>query len=408
MSATYSLKEVLPPQVFRGGARGIATYRNFPAFSWPWWWRRALIFGPIALPLGIIGGINVGVQTKDADLALRVISVALPVWLAIMLLGPALATVARHLRLQPRVERFAVVAAVLFGVAVGMTGQLAANKLMRDVVYPRLIEGGFVTKQSLEVGARPWVVNVNRGIQIALFLALGGGPALRTYFGEQRRWREYEHETELQEVRMQRDEADRRLTVLQAQVEPHFLFNTLASVRSLVRSDPVRAEATIDALVDHLRATLPKMRNRTTETSTLGEQVEICRSYLDVMRVRMTDRLSYRVDVPEKLRHASFPPLMLISLVENAIKHGVEPKPGPCTMVVRARQSQTGAHKHLDVDVIDDGAGLRLGMGDGIGLSNIRAQLATRYGDRASLQLVGQEHGGVIATIRLPLEGSES
>jgi sensor histidine kinase YesM len=236
---------------------------------------------------------------------------------------------------------------------------------------------------------------------------LGGGPALRTYFSEQRRWRDYEHETELQEVRIQRDEADRRLTVLQAQVEPHFLFNTLASVRSLVRADPSRAEATIDALVDHLRATLPKIRSHSNQMSSLAEQVEICRSYLDVMRVRMGDRLRYRVDVPEKLGHARFPPLMLISLVENAIKHGVEPKPGPCTVVILAREAVAGERSFLEVDVIDDGAGLRIGMGDGIGLSNIRAQLATRYGDRAALRLTAKAEGGVTATISLPLEGDE-
>jgi hypothetical protein len=117
MSTSYSLREALPAQVFRAGARGFATYRNFPVFSWPWWWRRALIFGPIALPLGIIGGINIGVQTKDPALALRVISVALPVWLAIMLLGPALATAIRHLRLRPAIERVAVVAAIVVGVS---------------------------------------------------------------------------------------------------------------------------------------------------------------------------------------------------------------------------------------------------------------------------------------------------
>jgi sensor histidine kinase YesM len=195
-----------------------------------------------------------------------------------------------------------------------------------------------------------------------------------------------------------------RLAVLQAQVEPHFLFNTMASVRSLVRSDPQRAEATISALVDHLRATLPKLRNTEAGATTLGEQLDICRSYLEVMRVRTGERLNYSIQVPRETEALPFPPLMLISLVENAVKHGAEPKPGPCTIEIAAQQVDTDGGRSLQVSVSDDGVGLQEGAGNGVGLANIRDLLATRFGERASFELTGRESGGVVASICVPVE----
>src|SRR6185436_5202353 len=122
---------------------------------------------------------------------------------------------------------------------------------------------------------------------------------LRVYF----RMVSAQRDREIEQLRQQKSEVDLKLAVLQAQVEPHFLFNTLASVHSLIRKDPGRAEATIEALVDHLRATLPKLRAGVgSPHSTLEAQLEVCRSYLQVMQVRMGDRLRYGIDVPPPLR----------------------------------------------------------------------------------------------------------
>jgi sensor histidine kinase YesM len=216
-------------------------------------------------------------------------------------------------------------------------------------------------------------------------------------------WTDAQHARELERLRQEKNEADLRLTVLQAQVEPHFLFNTLASIHSLIRPDPNRAEATIEALVDHLRATMPKFRAEIGSThSTLAQQIEVCSSYLAVMKVRMGNRLRYTVDVPETLLNHTFPPLMLISLVENAIKHGIEPNPSGGNIVMSAAVEVQGESQQLAVSVTDDGVGLRTGIGGGLGLNNIREQLAARFREQGTLIIRGRTVPGVIATIRVP------
>jgi sensor histidine kinase YesM len=239
------------------------------------------------------------------------------------------------------------------------------------------------------------------GDLLILFVA-SGGLALPGYFSEQNRWAQHRRRVEIERLSQRKSEADLQLTVLQAQVEPHFLFNTLASVRSLLTSDPQRAAQTIDALARHLRTTLPRLRaDSGAPASTLGEQFGICASYLELMQVRMGERLRVDIHLPRELEAVAFPPLLLISLVENAIKHGVEPKPGATQVLLAARLS---APQRLEVRVEDDGAGLQLGMGEGTGLTNIRAQLLTRYGTQATLVLTSRPGGGVVARLELPLE----
>lgn len=134
--------------------------------------------------------------------------------------------------------------------------------------------------------------------------------------------------------------------------------------------------------------------------STLGEQFDICASYLELMKVRLGERLQVELRLPAELRDLPFPPLLLISLVENAIKHGAEPKPGITRVALMARVE----NGQLEVTVEDDGAGLKMGMGEGTGLANIRAQLQTRFGAAAQLELLERGFGGVIARIITPLE----
>jgi signal transduction histidine kinase len=189
---------------------------------------------------------------------------------------------------------------------------------------------------------------------------------------------------------------DARLQVLRAQVEPHFLYNSLANVQYLIRNDAPAAEAMLSALIDYLRHALPRMREA---TSTLGEEVALARSYLDVLRIRMGGRLGVSVDVPPALASHPFPPLLLISLVENAIKHGLEPKPGAGQLTIAARQDGQSLH----VSVRDDGVGFGSAGGTGIGLRNIRETLASLFGHSGKLTVEPGEHGGVTATIEVPL-----
>jgi len=270
--------------------------------------------------------------------------------------------------------------------------------LARSMLYSSFGLGiSLVVGVSFLLGSGRWALG---GLLLLNYLLIGGGFALRSSIHRRRQLARGRQRREMDEARRARQRAELRLTVLQAQVEPHFLFNTLASVRSLVRQDPQRAEATIDALVGYLRAAIPRLRpDDGGAVSTLEGQFAICESYLKVMKVRMGDRLSYGVDLPPELAQASFPALMLISLVENAIKHGLESRPGPGRVELRADRPEPG---RVRVVVADDGLGLAPGLGSGVGLANIREHLATLYGAEASLELQGGASGGVTATIRLP------
>jgi hypothetical protein len=199
---------------------------------------------------------------------------------------------------------------------------------------------------------------------------------------------------------LQRQVAQAQLQALQAQVEPHFLFNTLASVDYLIETDPVRASAMQKNLIQYLRAALPQMRG---PSSRLGREVDLIRAYLDILRVRMEERLSVVIEIPEGLRSAEFPPMMLQSLVENAIQHGVEPKPEGGEI----RVSAAVVDGHLEVSVADSGIGLQAGAaaptaGSGLGLANIRERLARLYPQGAALTLEPRQPSGALARIALP------
>lgn len=202
---------------------------------------------------------------------------------------------------------------------------------------------------------------------------------------------------------MQRQLSEAKMQAMQAQVEPHFLFNTLAGVRAAMQSDPARGIVMIDHLIDYLRATIPQLRaDRASKFVALGSQLDAVTAYLGVIQARMP-RLDVRVICPEDLRSAAIPPLMLISLAENAVKHGIEPKKGPAAIIVTAAAREADGQRMLKVTVQDDGAGFAASAGNGIGLSNIRARLLHLYGNDAALLLQTVEQGGVAASIMLPL-----
>jgi two-component sensor histidine kinase len=208
---------------------------------------------------------------------------------------------------------------------------------------------------------------------------------------------------EFKRAQAERNSAEMRLSVLAAQVEPHFLFNTLASVRSAISSDPQRATRIVDHMVSFLRSTIPQMRDEAGSASVrLSTQMDSAHSYLALMHERIT-RLAFGIDTEPGLENASIPPLMLISLVENAVKHGVEPKVGPARIDVRARRIDA-QEAQLEICVSDDGVGFgETASGDGIGLTNIQERLRSYFGQRASLTLKALPDGGVAAILRLPL-----
>ena len=293
-------------------------------------------------------------------------------------------TMAANLRIvqRGRVPREAAqILAVIAGSALGtVVAGAVKGRGLEELLTERL--SGFVATSGLGIGF--------------------GCVAVAVYFYRERDARmraemaRMEAEFDATRAREEKQMLSARLQLLQAQVEPHFLFNTLANVQHLTATDPTRASDMLGSLIRYLRASLPQMRE---QASTLAREVEMVRAYLEIQRVRMGDRLDYAIDLPEALRAEAMPPMMLISLVENAVRHGIDPLPGGGRIAVRAE-----AHEEsLRVSVADTGGGLSEHAGIGIGLGNIRERLATLYGRSARLDLHENAPRGVVASIVWPV-----
>ena len=201
---------------------------------------------------------------------------------------------------------------------------------------------------------------------------------------------------------LKRQVVEARMAAMQAQVEPHFLFNTLASIDHLIETDPPRASKMQKNLIALLRASMPTMRESNPMAHNLGREMAVIRPYLEILKVRMEDRLNATIHVPEGLLSADFPPMMIQSVVENAIKHGLEPKAEGGTLSVSAEI----VHGKLAVTVADTGMGFGKAdtAGTGIGLANIRERLQLLYGDRASVVVADNSPVGTVVTITVPYQ----
>jgi signal transduction histidine kinase len=192
------------------------------------------------------------------------------------------------------------------------------------------------------------------------------------------------------------------LKSLQAQVEPHFLYNTLAGVQYLVRHNPTLADHMLEHLITYLRRAVPSMR---AQTSTVQAECELVQAYLEIMKLRLGDRLQTEVDCSTDVADLPLPPMMLATLVENAIKHGIEPLPKGGRIAVSACREGDA----LCLTVTDTGAGLasshdaKTVAGDGMGLANTADRLRSLYGDAASLSVQSRVGGGVVASLRIAL-----
>jgi two-component sensor histidine kinase len=195
------------------------------------------------------------------------------------------------------------------------------------------------------------------------------------------------------------------LSALQAQIEPHFLFNTLATVKRLYETAPNRGREMLSSLIGYLRAALPSMRM---SGSTVARELDLAQAYLTVLKMRMGDRLKFVVETADDLRTAEMPPLVLGTLLENAIKHGLGGLPEGGRIEIRvAHAPATSANGNgaprLQLEVRDDGAGFAGDGGTGMGLANTRSRLAALYGDAAALRLERNEPRGVVARVLLPI-----
>jgi LytS/YehU family sensor histidine kinase len=204
---------------------------------------------------------------------------------------------------------------------------------------------------------------------------------------------------ELERSTLEKQALDARLKLLNAQIEPHFLFNTLANVQELVESGSPRAAPVLRSLIAYLRAAMPKLH---AGPSTLADEIALVRAYLDLMHMRMPDRLDYSVDIPEALAKTGFPTMGLLTLVENAVHHGIDPSESGGRISITAHRLP--GSDELRIVVADTGAGLGEPVQPGTGLENLRARLRAFFGPGARLELHENTPRGLRAEIVVPVE----
>jgi len=236
-----------------------------------------------------------------------------------------------------------------------------------------------------------------------------GTPLLALFFGAlgliffRTRERLHEANTELAKARedqlaREKTHLETQLKLLQAQIEPHFLFNTLGNVVGMVRTQPEAAEKTLIDLTTLLRAALRRTR---TEQTTLGDELTVVIALLEINQIRMGDRLTWTVHIPEELKSLQLPPMLLQPLVENAVKHGIEPLEGGGSIRIEVEQ----LNDELIITIADTGVGLstkKPATGNGVGMSNVQSRLRALFDDQASLALTENSPSGLVATLRLP------
>ena len=238
--------------------------------------------------------------------------------------------------------------------------------------------------------------------EMALLWILASGVLKITYKGRLQAEVKAAQATETAEAEsLKRQVVEARMAAMQAQVEPHFLFNTLASIDHLIETDPPRASQMQKNLIALLRASMPTMRDTGDQAARdLGRELAVVRPYIEILKVRMEERLDAQVDVPDGLLSAEFPSMMIQTLVENAIRHGLEPKPEGGRLRVKAEI----VHGQLAVSVADTGVGFGQAAtsGTGVGLDNIRERLKLLHGPRASLVVTANQPSGTVVTITVP------
>jgi len=202
-------------------------------------------------------------------------------------------------------------------------------------------------------------------------------------------------EEQIKRLTSEKKLAEANLQILQAQIEPHFLFNTLSNVLSLLDTDKEKGKSMLMDFVHYLRTSLSKIRG---DKTTLGQEMEMIQAYLNIFKVRMGNRLHYKIDLPEKLKANTFPPMLVQPLVENAIKHGLEPKIDGGEILISG-EAKDGI---LRLEVADTGDGFQGEKNFGMGLSNIRERLQSLYGNSGRLLLEENQPNGLKATIEVP------
>jgi signal transduction histidine kinase len=437
--------QVLPAEISIHSDTWINRYRNYPIFSAAWYRHRNIaMLGTLFLSVLFIGLVTV-VFGERWNKGLELILILLVPGVLLSILGQGLAVWVCSKKYTPRKEGILVSIVIVVGIIIGCAsfyGMDSVSKRLFHVDNKETTIAGANKKNTektivADSASKPSDVKKNakeesedekmrrRGelykqyanatwfkivVAVLSFLPtafivgyMGSAFDLWFFFRQRRRLKDLQKAQEFQRAQEARREAELKLSILAAQVEPHFLFNTLAGVRSAILTEPLRATAIVDHLVDYLRSTIPQMRgDGGSNQARLKNQLDAVRAYLSLMQARIP-RLSFQID--SEVDDASMPPLMLISLIENAVKHGIEPKIGPVHIHVHVSQIEEEGEDKLLIAVIDNGVGFGGSTsGSGIGLSNIRERLEAMFGQRARLSLKANPEGGVNASIVFPLQ----
>lgn len=248
------------------------------------------------------------------------------------------------------------------------------------------------------------LINYPQGLTTSVVSALLFGTAITYYFYSRNRIAESETQIQREKARQARNEqklVEIELSILQAQIEPHFLFNTLSNVLALIENDSKKASTMLEALTLFLRASLKRTRM---STGTLRDELNLVDSYLTIHAIRMRDRLSFNINVSLELLDLTLPPLLIQPLVENAIRHGLEPMKEKGAITITAKSDD----QSLIIEVADTGHGLNTESKNdkGIGLNNVRQRLHSLYKNRARLELLENKPHGVRARVYIPLQGA--
>jgi sensor histidine kinase YesM len=240
--------------------------------------------------------------------------------------------------------------------------------------------------------------HVLKAIVMAIFF---GGTA--TYFfysnAKLKLVREEAEKERINRLATEKEALESKLRMLQAQIEPHFLFNTLSNILSLIDTEPVKGKSMLMDLILYLRTSLSRTLP---DTTTLGQEIDTIQAYLNIQKIRLGDRLRFNIDIPEALRQDLLPPMLLQPLVENAVKHGLEPKVdgGEVTITADERGDL------LRIVVADTGLGFSSFNTTGVGIANVRERLRLLYGGKGRLLLEENKPVGVRAVLEVPKNGS--
>jgi sensor histidine kinase YesM len=254
--------------------------------------------------------------------------------------------------------------------------------------------GPFVLQQIFSIVLKDW----ERGFLQTIIYAITFGSAISYFFYSKTRIRisdEVIQEERIKRLSSEKEALEANLRLLQAQIEPHFLFNTLSNVLSLIDTDQAKGKSMLVDLIHYMRTSLSRTLPQAT---TLGQELNMIKAYLNIQKIRMGERLRFTIELPEAIRQHPFPPMLLQPLVENAVKHGLEPKVDGGEITIKALEKDD----LMRIEVMDTGLGFSSFQKAGVGIGNVRERIKLLYGEKGRLILEENEPNGVRAIIEVP------